>query len=392
MRGNDKSYYPSDDELASEIKRVTRDENGIAYSKRDVVKMMHRYCLDKKSGNKIGVLFGMRLTGKTVAMLQVAEMLIKKGKRVAYAELDYNDRYDIRHIRFIIKRYVDEGYEYLFLDEAVYAFGLLNEYNEDWPKKAVFGNNIKVIMAAGDNFLLWKVMVTVLYNKMELFDANTMTYDEYGRLTGGTYDGYLRSGGVFCNDEAEEDVEIAMAKNIVHSIHIEDNEEYDLRDVYTVEYYRYKVKEVRKIIIGVIKYAAAENMWLRADVMSMGYLKAVIEKWMAGVKKGLVEYITSVRIRHGYDIHEIKQERTIELTKKYLVKIGCLAEAYIAPVIENKQKREIYYFKQNKVMRYATDEVVKGLEKDSKYKWIERDIKVVRDGCEAENIAFVTQQ
>jgi hypothetical protein len=68
MNENTSGKFLVGDELLSFIDEQTMANNRI-FAQRDFVEQLHRFCLDGIYRARLGIVFGLRSTGKTVGML-----------------------------------------------------------------------------------------------------------------------------------------------------------------------------------------------------------------------------------------------------------------------------------------------------------------------------------
>jgi Cdc6-like AAA superfamily ATPase len=114
------------------------------FQQRDFVENLISFCLNKDYRAILGIVYGLRSTGKTVGMLQAAEQLISQGHKVAYARFNYKTT-DMSDVNSEILQLAKEGYTHFFVDKAPYLSGFLHGAAE-WADIYVPCNRIKIVV------------------------------------------------------------------------------------------------------------------------------------------------------------------------------------------------------------------------------------------------------
>jgi predicted AAA+ superfamily ATPase len=208
-------HFQTDDKLASTVSKMTSDGDG-KFRRRDFVAPLIDFCVDNCYNGKIGIVYGLRSTGKTVGMLQAAEALTGRGRKVAYARFNYEET-GMTAVTEEIKALAESGVTHFFVDEASYLSGFIN-LAPDWSDRLVPELGIKIIISGTDSFMLWTAQRTSLFHRYAQFPANWSGFPEYRRVTGKSYDEYKREGGIFAADEMPAFIQSAVVDNLLHTI------------------------------------------------------------------------------------------------------------------------------------------------------------------------------
>ncbi|MDR1321797.1 MAG: type I-E CRISPR-associated protein Cse1/CasA [Gracilibacteraceae bacterium] len=391
MNKNKLNNFVVGDTLTDTIAKLTGDSSG-KYKQRDFVAPLINYCTDGNYNGKIGIVYGLRSTGKTVGMLQAAEALTEHGCRVAYARFNYEGS-GMRDANAEIISLAEKGYTHFFVDEATYLGGFMN-LSAEWPDKFVPMYGIKIIVSGTDSFLLWLSRGTSLFHRYEQFSTNWNSFPEYKRVLGKTFEDYKTHGGIFTSDTMPEFIRYAVVDNLIHSI---DHclEDADRTNEYTGRLYGIDAAIIYKAIISILKCAVEpdlKNHFIKnAGIKNIMGLGSAISGWAAPDKRDIKE-----RIAESLDIYsEFKgvdrPELVIEALVSFLVKVDCLMEAFSATSDFGGSKRELlYYFSHNSLMYYAVRETINGaLSLDGINRTgFERGIRQAAEGYLNESIVF----
>ena len=88
MNSNNSCDFITEHKLANTIGAQTYVSSN-KFKRRDFVAPLIEFCLDGNYSARLGIVYGLRSTGKTVGMLQAAEELMKGGHKTAYARLKW---------------------------------------------------------------------------------------------------------------------------------------------------------------------------------------------------------------------------------------------------------------------------------------------------------------
>lgn len=204
------------------------------------VKFKKRFCyslLEDYAGAddpRVCCLFGLRRTGKTVLMQQLALELLRAGKRVMYITCENGT--SIMDIRRVLD---NDRFDCVFIDEVTRCYNFIGSSSilADCYVSAVQ----RIIMAGTDSLGFLLARSDALFDRARLIHTTYIPYKEYYYLLGLGFDEYLRYGGtltngyVFYNDETcAEYMNSAIVDNILHSLeHYDQGRRFDiLTDVY----------------------------------------------------------------------------------------------------------------------------------------------------------------
>jgi hypothetical protein len=334
------------------------------FKQRDFVAPLLEYCLDNRFKGKIGIVYGLRSTGKTVGMLQAAEALIEQGRSATYAAFKYKD--DTVGMHFAteeMKALAEIGVTHFFLDEATHLDEFLT-FAASWPDTQE-ELRIKIVISSDDNFLLWTAQRYSLCDRYVEFDANWMSYPEFVRLTGKPYAAFKREGGIFSGMEMEAFIQSAAVDNLQHTIdHLMDDA--NIMNAYTDSLYGISVDSVHKAITIILKHVVEgpikERFLEKARPKDMASPDAdesrpsdkdyIIDK----VVNSMTFYRNS-RFNPDPDKHP---DMATDVLLAFLVMIGCLFEVNVGKS-DTEELSTAYAFNHNALMRFAVEKSVLGL-------------------------------
>ena len=350
------------------------------FERRDFVEPLIKFCLDNDYRAKIGIVYGLRSTGKTVGMLQAADELISQGHKVAYARFNYKTT-GMRDANTEILKLVEEGVTHFFIDEASYLSGFLHE-SAEWADTFVPCNRIKIIVSGTDSFELWLAMGRALYHRYVRFSTNFCSYPEYKRVWAKSYDEYKVKGGVFLSEEVNAELEPltqqhrestsiyenfikdAIVTNLMRTLeHV--NEYGGVGKYYAEWLYAIDEQVIYKGVIAILKSTVEsyikKNFIKEARNKNIPKLGEIISKWSDADKSDIKERIANAMGIYQNSIKIDKPAGSIEALMQFLVKIGCLleGETSTSDMIEGQKT---FYFGHNALMNYAIEETKLGIE------------------------------
>jgi predicted AAA+ superfamily ATPase len=365
-------------ELSNIIEAQTSEPSG-KFQRRDFVGPLVKFCLDGNYGGRLGIVYGLRSTGKTVGMLQAAEELMNGGYKAAYARFNY-EQSGMRDVNSEIIKLAKEGYTHFFIDEAPYLGGFLNE-SAEWADIFVPQYRIKIIISGTDSFELWLAMNRALYHRYVSFSTNRNTFSEYKRVWGKDFNEYKRHGGVFLasgewamselvpgsqilKDMAVENfIENAVVDNLIHTL--KHCAEYtDSTNYYTDWLYAIDKQVIFKGVISILKSTVEafirKNFIQEAARKNIPDLGAVISKWPSPEKEEV-----KARIAESIGIYQNSVKITdpagsIDALTSFLIKIGCLLESGTG-ISDLSNHQSTLYFAHNALMNYAIEETKRGI-------------------------------
>ena len=201
----------------------TEAEPSLQYKKRNAYNVMEEYLTRDDLLNKVGIVSGMRNTGKTVILQQLACSPVCKGNS-AYISLNYEE-YEVAELcNYISTLYRRVGIRYFFIDEVTRADGFVDYANGLADSWAV-GKTIKIVLSGTDSLSFSFARQESLYHRGVEVKTTPMGYKEYSRLTGkDDVVDYIRSGGVFWENNPSEAViddylRTSVVENIYNTIH-----------------------------------------------------------------------------------------------------------------------------------------------------------------------------
>ncbi|MDR1643480.1 MAG: AAA family ATPase [Clostridiales bacterium] len=362
------SIFLTGDDLLKLTETLTA-KKGTKFKRRDFVEPLIEFCANNEFDAKLGVIFGLRSTGKTVGMLQAAEFLLQQGKKVAYACFNYQEqRLDI--VNSEILALAKSGYTHFFIDEAPYLRGFLN-HSVEWADLSDPIHRLKIIITGTDSFLLWFAMEEGLKYRYVCFLSNSSTFPEYKRLLGKGYDEYKVHGGVFLPEYAavsalspgnknvriENFIEGAVVYNMMHSLEIY-KEDYT-SDRYFLNWLSFIDKPVIfKGIIHLLEQIAGamiKNSLIHHSIepISTNSVKA-IEHWSALEK-------IEIKAKFAENFLEIDYpDFTLDVMLLFLINIGLLIKSG-SSFSDLTKMQETLYFAHPAVMSYVLDQAKRSL-------------------------------
>jgi predicted AAA+ superfamily ATPase len=348
------------DALAYTIESLTGDTSG-KYNRRDFVAPLIDYCVDGCYNGKIGIVYGLRSTGKTVGMLQAAEALIECGHKVAYVRFNYEEA-AMGDVNIEIKDLAKQGYTHFFIDEATYLEGFLNGAAE-WPDMYVPANRIKITISGTDSFLINIARGTSLFHRCVQFSTNWNPYDEYRNIQGKSYEDYKAVGGIFTPEPMPEFIQAAVVKNLLHTLeHCVDDA--GRTNEYTTRLGGIDDATMYKAIISILRCSVEADIKRHfvkyANEKNIMELGPAIQNWTKQSKQDVKKQVAEALSVYS-DFKNVKNpEWAIEALISYLVKVGCLGESFVATSDIGSIRENIYYFTHNALMYYAVQETING--------------------------------
>ena len=184
--------------------------------KRDAYTEAEKFLEHKDTQRKVGIVYGMRSTGKTVILHQLAGRIESRDSS-AYLTLNYGE-YDIGTIYKWISSLRKLGIKNIFIDEVTWATGFIDCAMEFADKWATY-SDMKVILSGTDSLAFTFAMQESLHGRYKLFKITRMSFPEYHRLTNNDIIEYVRNGGVFLGDTPlDEYLQSSVVQNIRNSI------------------------------------------------------------------------------------------------------------------------------------------------------------------------------
>ena len=366
------------DKLLTAIESQTTKES-VKFQRRDFVAPLVKFCMNNDYSAKVGIIYGLRSTGKTVGMLQAADELLSAGHKAAYVRFNYRQS-GIGDVNNEIQRLAGEGFTHFFIDEAPYLNGFLTD-SAEWADTLTPVNRIKIIISGTDSFELWLAMNRSLYHRYVRFSANRNSYPEFKRVLGQSYDEYKSAGGIFLpigetnpdelwpspetqgESAVENFIQAAVVENLVHTLE-HCNEGQGSKNYYYDWLYAIDKLVIFKGVISILESTAAapvrKNFIQDADKKNIPSLGTAVSKWPDPEKREIKE-----RIAESLSVYQEFKKidepgGTIDALVEFLIKIGCLAESYTG-VSDLVERKRTLYFTHNALMNYAVQETVQGV-------------------------------
>ncbi|MDR1603183.1 MAG: AAA family ATPase [Gracilibacteraceae bacterium] len=376
------------EDLSSLINEQTAFNNNV-YTARDFVARLHDFCLDGNYQARVGVVFGLRSTGKTVGMLQTAKLLSDEGHKAAYVCYNYEET-GIKEANAEIIRLAQEGCSHLFIDEATFLGGFLNAVAE-WADIFVPLYRLKIIISGTDSLMLATAQSTSLFHRFVQFSTNWCSFPEYNRITGKSYVDYRRSGGLFTRETMPLFIRTAIVENLLHTIE-HCVEEANRRTIYTDRLYGIDAEVIYKAVISILK-CTAEDAILRhfvtnANTKNISDLGPAIANLSKQEKRDIKERVAEAiePYREFAQIYHPKE--TIEALIEFLIQIGCLSEFHEGT--NEFGKNNAYTFTHNALMNYSVEETVNAIlhTKNVDQKLLTDSVRQAAIGAMNETIVF----
>jgi len=146
----------------------------------------------------VGLIYGMRSTGKTVILKQLAGRPDFVSES-AYLTLNY-DEYSINDVYTWMKNLQGIGIKYFYVDEITWADGFADRAM-GFADKFASHSSVRIILSGTDSLAFTFAKQSSLHGRYMQFSTTRMSYPEYSRITNGDILDYVRSGGVFWRNE-----------------------------------------------------------------------------------------------------------------------------------------------------------------------------------------------
>lgn len=197
-----------------------RDNDLLQYAENEVATYKYRKqyrmildWLDHGSHNTLA-LYGLRRTGKTVLILQVAAWAIKNGKHVSYIEF----RRDNTNIDIVdqLRTESKQNVDILILDEITY----IKDF-EQWANilTDIIASNIKVIITGTQSLSIFIAKNSTMFDRVDTIDTTYTSFKEFSRITGtNNILDYIRYGGILSYTKRDLDIHAYIKSAIVDNI------------------------------------------------------------------------------------------------------------------------------------------------------------------------------
>lgn len=235
-----------------ELLKMTAGVKG--FDKRDCFSLLSRYMHGDYTG-RVCLLYGLRRTGKTTLLLQMADALsAEEFERAVYIKIRTTDT--MADINQDLKQLSAMGYHAVFIDEVTLM--------EDFIDSAALFSDVyamtgmKIVLSGTDSLGFWFTLTQELYDRAVVIHTTFIPFREYARLLGmDSIDEYIRYGGMLRRGETafdDEDllspeasfrddestrryIDSAICKNIQHSLVCCEDGQYfrHLRELYEAD-------------------------------------------------------------------------------------------------------------------------------------------------------------
>jgi hypothetical protein len=291
--------FQTGDDLLRLIDSITV-KNGSKLKCYDFVESIVGFCNSDDQDGKIGIVFGLPLTGKTVGMVQAVELLLQQGHRVAYVSLKFCELEAVDDVSAELIELLDSGYTHFFVDEAPYLQKLLTE-----SARLADAFPVKIVATGPDTFKLWYALNLALPDYSVGFSTHCRSFLESKRVLGKGYGEYKAHSGLFIEGQSALGyLKSAIADNLIYSLQEgEDESSEDSKTDYVGE------KQSFYEATAVLLHSVAEVMLRKKFLQLTGLTSETSHK---GDYKA--EYIAE------------NPKSPIEGFMSFFIKVGCLLE------------------------------------------------------------------
>ena len=191
--------------------------------KRKAYVEVEEYVKSNKRDTKICAIYGIRRTGKSTLMEQVAQNLSDEQKKQAWFITCNNDTdfYDV--VAFITKM-LEKGDKYFFIDEITSAKNFQN-IGQVLSDVFVKMDDAKIVVTGKDSLGLSLVHRGMMYDRIKFIPTTYTSFSEYSTLTGvNNIDDYIKLGSTLKTDcfssykETQNYIETSIVSNIIGSL------------------------------------------------------------------------------------------------------------------------------------------------------------------------------
>lgn len=191
--------------------------------RRDAYKEVEKFVSRADTVRLIGLVYGMRSTGKTVILKQLAgrkEFL----QESAYLTLNY-EQYSVDDVYEWMESLRKIGIKYFYIDEITWADGFTDRAMK-FADIFASVSAVRIVLSGTDSLAFTFAKQSSLHGRYLEFSTTRMSYPEYYRITKGDILKYAHSGGVFWKkpdappdeDELEEYLISSVVRNLRNSI------------------------------------------------------------------------------------------------------------------------------------------------------------------------------
>lgn len=191
--------------------------------KRKAYVEVEEYVKSNKRDTKICAIYGIRRTGKSTLMEQIAQNLSDEQKKQAWFITCNNDTdfYDV--VAFITKM-LEKGDKYFFIDEITSAKNFQN-IGQVLSDVFVKMDDAKIVVTGKDSLGLSLVHRGMMYDRIKFIPTTYTSFSEYSTLTDvNNIDDYIKLGSTLKTDcfssykETQNYIETSIVSNIIGSL------------------------------------------------------------------------------------------------------------------------------------------------------------------------------
>ncbi|MBQ7586204.1 MAG: AAA family ATPase, partial [Desulfovibrionaceae bacterium] len=147
----------------------------------------------KSDSLRVGVLYGLRRTGKSILLMQwLWNLPYEEREKSAYIEVNKEQMLDVEHDLEVLR---DHGYKYIAVDEITVCEDFIDSssiLSENFAK-----SGMKLYIAGTDSLSIWFALNDRLYDRDATLHTTHVSYAEWARLTQqDNLDEYIRRGGL----------------------------------------------------------------------------------------------------------------------------------------------------------------------------------------------------
>lgn len=265
----------------------------------------------QSSSNNIMILSGIRRTGKTILLNQLA---YNNSNNSIIIQCEDNDT-----VENIIREVMNYNKKYIFIDEVTKIYNINKNINLFYD--LLTSKGYKVILTGTDSLSFEKSFKDSLFGRYEVVKIKPLNIIEYERLTGKDIGSYKLDGGLFYS--SEEDVLNDITNNIYNSI----NKNNTLNDLSNLT--KDEIKSI--IVMFLIRVVWVEEIERLKSFKALGIKNediAEINNFLSKVVLNFNPYF------------EYNTLKDISIIYKYLVEIGIIHENK-GIISESKDKKII---------------------------------------------------
>ena len=230
----------------------------------------------------IGIVYGMRSTGKTVILKQLAG---RAGflKESAYLTLNYEE-YSVDDVYAWMKNLRKIGVKYFYIDEVTWADGFTDRAME-FADQFASTSAVRVVLSGTDSLALTFAKQSSLHSRYREFSTTRMSYPEYYRVTKGDILKYAHSGGVFWKTPNAPPNENELNEYLISSVvqNLRNSIKNTRRQVIVGEEIRFlEERELYAICYAICECLSLSNMYEHANDAWGEPLAKVVEAALRG--------------------------------------------------------------------------------------------------------------